>query len=446
MPGAANWTTLYKAELFQLREEGYAIDDAEILDPAEGLGMTEAAWERAYHQLWKLRDRGIRPDFAYAEPDELDEILRVAGPVPRLHPLTWEEYEERVKGAWFGRCAAVLLGKPLEMGYDRLKVKQYLESVDAYPLDDWVPARSEKLDITLRQDCTPSTRGNVHYVQPDDDIHYTVLALLLAEQKGLDFTPLDVGMNLLNNVPYHWLWVADNQAYYHLVNLTDDRPKEEQVAEIPLKLNPWRECMDGHLKADLWGYITPGDPRAGAPLIHCASSLSLVKNGIYGGMWVAGCISAAMAKRPTVETILLGGLSCIPCHSRLAEAVRNVMHWYAAQPDWVTVCDKIYEHYGHWYFAAAINNLSFVTLALLHGGLDFTRTITTAVMCGTDTDCNSATAGSIVGAAIGYNALPGRWVAPLNNRVKTVVADFGEGTISNLVARTLAVRKKMIAS
>jgi hypothetical protein len=254
-----------------------------------------------------------------------------------------------------------------------------------------------------------------------------------------------VGINLLHNVPYRWLWVADNQAYYHLVNMTDDRSKEEQVAEIPLKLNPWRECMDGQLKADFWGYITPGDPRRGAPCIYRQSSLSLVKNGIYGGMFVSGCISAAMSKHPKVETILRGGLSVVPKRSRLADAVRNVIKWYSEEREWVAVCDKIYQHYGHWYFAATINNLSFVTLALLHGELDFTKTITTAVMCGTDTDCNSATAGSIVGAAVGYDGLDLRWVTPLHDTVKTIVADFGEGKISDLVRRTIAVRKQMLS-
>jgi hypothetical protein len=437
MPGYASWKTLFKDELFQLREEGYPVRDfaAEL-----GPERNEAEWEMAYWRLWAARDRGIRPDFPYSEPDDLETILAEADPAPELAPLTEAEYLNRLRGGWYGRCGAVVLGKPLEMGYDRLMVKKYLESVGAYPLDDWVPARSETLGITLREDCVPSTLGNVHYVQPDDDIHYTVTALLLAEQKGPNFTVTDVGRNLLDNVPYNWLWVADNQAYYHMVNLTADRPVDQQVAEIRMKLNPWRECMDGHLKADLWGYLTPGDPRRGAQWIHRTGSLSLVKNGLYGGMWVAGCISAAMSAHPTVETILRGGLSCIPRRSRLAEAVRNVTTWYRENPDWVAVCDRIYEHYGHWYFAAAINNLAFVALALLEGGLDFTRTITTAVMCGTDTDCNSATAGSIVGAAIGYDALPQRWIAPLNDTVKTAVAWYGEGKISGLVARTLALR------
>lgn len=86
--------------------------------------------------------------------------------------------------------------------------------------------------------------------------------------------------------------------------------------------------------------------------------------------------------------------------------------------------------------------MAFVTLALLHGNLDFTRTITTAVMCGTDTDCNSGTAGSIVGAAVGYEGLDPRWVAPLNDTVKTAVAFYGQGTITELVQRTLDVYRK----
>jgi hypothetical protein len=160
-------------------------------------------------------------------------------------------------------------------------------------------------------------------------------------------------------------------------------------------------------------------------------------------MYVAGCVSAALSQDPTPEKIIQGGLSVIPHNSRLAHAVRNVVQWYQADPDWITVCDRIYEHYGHWYFAGAIHNLAWVTLAVLHGGLDYTKTITTAVMCGTDTDCNSGTSASIVGAAVGYNNLDRRWVEPLHDTVRSAVAGFGTGSISGLVQRTIALRKKL---
>ena len=451
MPGYATWKNLYKEEYFQLKEEGYPVDDfievskekeqlpfpKDLVEQEKEAYEEEALWEKRYYQLWKVTEGGIRKDFPYEEPDSLDEIYQSAALDQQYEMLSYKEYLERLKGAWFGRCSAVILGKPLEMGYDRKMVRKYLESVDAYPLEYFVPEKSEKLDIVLRTDCIPSTRGNVHYVQPDDDINYTISSLLLAEEKGLDFTKLDVGMNLLDHIPYNWLWVADNQCYYHMVNLTADRPKEEQVEEFARKLNPWRECMDGQLKADFWGYICPGDPKNASEFIYRKSSFSLVKNGIYGGMFIAGCISAAMSRNPTVDKILKGGLSVIPQKSRLYEAVTNVMKWYEQYGhDWIKTADKIYEVYGHWYFAATLNNLSFVTLALLHGQLDYSKTITTAVMIGTDTDCNSATSGSIVGAAIGFDAIDKKWTAPLNNTVQSTVAGFRYGTITDLVERT----------
>jgi hypothetical protein len=459
MPGYANWRTLYKDEYRQLYEEGYPVGDSPTPDlsadylpfPVEVRGtldeqaIAEADWERAYYNLLQVRERGRRPDYSYVEPDGYAEIIAEAAPPPALEPLSADEYPGRIKGAWFGRCAGVVLGKPLEMGWDRQMIRRYLESVDAYPLDDWVPARSEALDITLRTDCVPSTRGNVCYTQPDDDIHYTVMSLLLVEHKGLDFTPLDVGINLLDNVPIRWLWGADHQAYYHLVSRMRGywEYNDVPIADIPTTLNPWREWINGQLKADLWGYLTPGAPRTGARYIHRQASLSLVKNGIYGGMFVSGCLSAALTRRPTVEAIIAGGLAAIPQRSRLAEAVRQVVAWYGETDDWIATCDRIQARYGHLHFADQINNLAMVVLALLHGRLDYTRSITTAVMAGMDVDCNGGTVGSIVGAAIGYDRLDQRWIAPLHDTVKTVVAGFGEGTISGLAERTIALRARL---
>jgi hypothetical protein len=445
MPGYATWKTLYHDEYRQLREEGYAV--GERTESPTG----EAGWEAAYHELWRVRKQGIRPDYPYVEPNDYDAIIAEAASEPQLGVLDQDVYADRIRGAWFGRCAGVVLGKPLEMGYDRTAIRKYLESVDAYPLADWVPARSDALDITLRQDCLPSTRGNVRFAQPDDDIHYSVLALLLAEQKGLEFRRLDAGMQLLQEVPIFWLWGAHHQIYWHLVR-AKSRPDWEkdqeaisdaQIDEMRITLNPWREWIDGQLKGDIWGYVTPGRPRQGAVYAGRSASLALIKNGIYGAMFVSGCLSAALSPHPDVATILAGGLSTIPGRSRLAEAVCRVVAWYEETQDWIATCERIEARYGHLAYADQVNNLAVVTLALVHGELDYEKTITTAIMAGMDVDCNGATAGSICGAAIGYERLPQRWIAPLNDTVKTVVAGFGQGTISGLAERTVAVRAKL---
>lgn len=450
MPGKANWAKLFDLEYRQLFEEGYPVGDhfepdwpspylPLAIQTQKKADISEQDWERAYHNLWEMRARGLRSDFPYVEPDDYADIILAAENPPTCQPLDPGDYPERVKGVWFGRCAGVVLGKPFEMGLNRLEIQAYLESVDAYPLDDWAPLRSEKLGKALRKDSLPSSRGQVRFVQPDDDTHYTILALLLAEQKGLNFSRIDVGENLLDHIPYHWLWSATGQAYYHLVNLTENDPVEEQMDQLPTKLNPWREGINGAIRADFWGYISPGNPRAAALLAHRAASFNMVKNGIYGAMFVAGCISVAMTKKPTIDDILQGGLCVIPKKSRLAAVVRKVMEWYSEEKQWIPVCDRIYAAYGQLGFSACLNNMAFVVLSLVHGKLDYTRTITTAVMCGTDTDCTSGTAGSIVGAALGYPMLDPKWILPLNDHIKTVVAGFGEGSITELVQRTIAL-------
>ena len=98
--------------------------------------------------------------------------------------------------------------------------------------------------------------------------------------------------------------------------------------------NPFRECIDGQISADFWGYISPGDPRRAAILARNANRLTLTKNGLYGAMFVAACISAAFCENVTVSQILDAGLSVIPARSRLAEAVSFVRLHYAQYDDW----------------------------------------------------------------------------------------------------------------
>jgi hypothetical protein len=431
-----SWRELYKVELFQLRQEGF-------LPGVRPGGGDEAAFKRAYEALTGGQSFPRQSGYPYVEPDGLEEIFADAGNPPALRPLPKKDYPDRVKGAWFGRCAGLVLGKPFEMGMGRREIWAYLESTDAWPLSDYAPARSEALGIALREDCLPSTRGNVRYVQSDDDLNYTVQSLLLAEQCGEHFTLWEAGQNLLENVPYRWLWSSDRQLYRNLILLDPAQDEEAQCERIAAQMNPWREGMCPQLKADLWGYITPGETRRGARMIHRLGRLSAVKNGLYGGMFAQGCVSAALSGSPDVMTILEGGLSNIPRKSRLHEAILRVVDWYGEARDWETVCDKIYERYGGWYFAGSVNNLCFVALALLAGDLDYERTISVAVCCGTDTDCNAANAGSIAGAALGYDALPDKWIAPLNDEARSVVAGFGWGSISGLAERTVRVRESM---
>jgi len=451
MPGYMSWKNLYKEEFYAMTEEGYdtsaALRAAEGKTPLpfpgigqEGGGDSSVDWEQAYEQLWAIREQGLCKGYPYIEPVSWEDIQQEMSELPPQPALTEPVYCERLSGAVHGRIAGVILGKPLENGMSREDIRQYLESIGEYPLNGYVSGYSPKLDIRLREDCVPSTKGNVRYAQTDDDINYTLLAMRLVEKYGLDFTPYQVGLNLLDNIPYHWLWCSSRQAFYRMVTLIHEEPIDKQVASFPWKLNPWRECIDGQIKTDLYGYICPGDPLTAAKLAYRDCSFSLAKNGSYGGMFVAACVAAAMTENPTVDRIIDSGLAVIPKKSRLHEAISWVRERYAALGDPEAVCKEIEERFKDMPFSGTMNNLSMTALALLCGKLDYSATITHAVMFGIDTDCNGGTAGSICGAAVGRSGIEDRWIEPLNDTVHTCVADIGRIGIAEMTDRIAKLR------
>jgi ADP-ribosylglycohydrolase len=86
-----------------------------------------------------------------------------------------------------------------------------------------------------------------------------------------------------------------------------------------------------------------------------------------------------------------------------------------------------------------ISNAMLVTAGLLYGDMDFGKSIAIGTTSGFDTDCNSATIGSIVGVALGAEKLPEKWTAPLNDTLKSGADGFGMVKISELAKRTAAL-------
>jgi ADP-ribosylglycohydrolase len=135
--------------------------------------------------------------------------------------------------------------------------------------------------------------------------------------------------------------------------------------------------------------------------------------------------------------VLETSLAYIPPRSRLTEAVRDVMNLHAKDLNWEDARDELEERYGHYSFVHTVNNAALVAAGLLWGEGDYSRTIGLAVQGGWDTDCNGATAGSAFGAMHGSGGLPGHWVDPLNDRVRSSIMGFDHSALSELASRTL---------
>lgn len=427
---------IIRQELVQRREEGC---DTSAIEPRIRAALENAResdvaeFEALYDELDNLE---IDSAFLYDEPSTLDAIhaLRPEGPRRMDVDLSDDDLLDRIHGAWLGRAAGCALGKPVE-GWLKDRIDSYLTFANALPLDDYLPLVNGHPDgiIPHLKSCT---RGNIAYMERDDDMDYPILGLLVLERKGLDFTGLNVANMWLGRMPYHLLYTAESAAYRNFVNRC--WPPESATFR-----NPFREWIGAQIRADVFGYVTPGWPEMAAELAFRDASISHVKNGIYGEMFVAAMLSAAFVT-DDIDKIVEIGLSEIPANCRLAEAVRDTMEWCSEESDWERVWNRINEKYGHYHGVHTINNAALVVMGLFFGANDYETGIVVAVRGGWDTDCNGATAGSILGATFGAHALPQKWVGVLNDRLLSAVRDCTDSKISDLASRTCEVAKKIL--
>ena len=415
-------------ELAERREAGYDIGELEEMCQRALQGGSPEEIERA-HTL--LEGTSLRADWRYDEPSSLEGIRASLSPSPEAPKLMLDDdgLRDRLLGAWLGRCAGCNLGKPVE-GWSRERIRRYLELADAYPIDDYLPVLDPfPKDMELNWCWPETTRGNVEFMARDDDTDYTILGMHILEDQGFDFGPMDVAEEWLDHLPFTQVYTAERAAYRNLVH-------GFVVPETATHRNPYREWIGAQIRADMWGYVSPGDPERASLLAFQDSSLSHTQNGIYGEMWIAALIATCFVTddmREALET----SLAYVPPRSRLTEAVRDVMNLHAKGLDWEDARDQIEQRYGHYSFVHTVNNAALVGAALLWGRADYSRTIGLAVQGGWDTDCTGATAGSVFGAMHGADSLPGHWVDPLNDRVRSAIMGYDHSTLSDLAARTL---------
>jgi ADP-ribosylglycohydrolase len=163
-------------------------------------------------------------------------------------------------------------------------------------------------------------------------------------------------------------------------------------------------------------------------------------------MWAAAMIAAAFGlndqpvTRAMIERLLAIGMAAIPSRSRLHGALQFMLAVRDVSPTWEEAFAQVQASYGHYHWVHTINNALVVALALLYGEGEFSRSISIAVLCGWDTDCNGATVGSVLGALYGAERLPRHWTDPLNDRLRSAVIGFDNSRFSELARRFVTLR------
>jgi ADP-ribosylglycohydrolase len=422
-------------EYRQCLDEGLAVADLEpLVRSAAALPVGVFQEELADLIGRELTQRPVRPDYTYVEPSDLPAI-RAARPaerpaLPRLMPDT--DWRDRIAGAWYGRICGCLLGKPVE-GWRTPQLRRLLEATGNYPLQRYI-SRNDALLQELGANADRCWIENVNGCAPaDDDTNYTVLAALrLVGRFGRDFTPAQVMSAWLDSQPKTAYCTAERVAFRNFV--AGILPPDSAAYK-----NPFREWIGAQIRGDYFGYINPGQPELAAAMAWRDASISHVKNGIYGEMFVAAMLAAA-AVCSDIPTVIQAGLAEVPEKSRLTAEINQVVAWYGSGLSADDSMARIHARYDEFQahdWCHTNSNAMIVAAALLYGGLDFSRSICLAVGTGFDTDCNGATVGSIVGLMIGARAIPAVWTAPLGGCLDTSIVGVGKVRIDDLVDTTL---------
>ncbi|NBD24393.1 ADP-ribosylglycohydrolase family protein [Paenibacillus glycinis] len=460
----AGWDSLFqliKEEVKQRGEEGCEV--AGYAERVEAAGNDEAELMRLYGELTALP---IAANYPYAEPSELDEIRAQRPPAVAVASpdLTDAEWLDKFNGAWLGRSAGCALGKPLEsspfMGGSGgrsgcANVKLWFEGAKAWPIQGYTPLESDSVrahpDLHIAEWCRASTREHIRFMETDDDIRYTVLGLIMLEEKGAAFDSWDVGRLWHERLSYNQVCTAETQAYLNFAQITAHMRRHETDGLTPeakdwvrTYLNPYREWIGAQIRVDGYAYGAAGNPELAAELAWKDASFSHVKNGIYGAMFCAAMVAAAFAETD-VRRIVEIGLGAIPANSRLAHDIKLAIDIADSADDQVELVERIWDAFCHYHPVHTNNNAALCAAALIHSGGDFEKGITTAVLGGWDTDCNGATVGSVLGAMLGGSALPASWTAPLNDRLYAAVNGFHPISISECARRSYETFRKLQA-
>jgi ADP-ribosylglycohydrolase len=418
-------------EAEQLRLSGFDIGDLER-EAADAAQRGDVAALLSLEERMRTLER--TPGWRYREPDDTASLEALFTAMPRTS-VDAAQLPSRVRGAWLGRTVGNTLGKPIE-GLTRAELEIYLKAADQWPqrgylpLLDPLPEGVEKLHPSAKT----ASAGLFVDVPRDDDIDWTILGLHLLETYGRELTTEQVAAEWLDRVPFSQTYTAERAAYRNLIHGVTP-------PDTATRSNPYREWIGALIRADAFGLTNPGDPGEAARLALVDARLTHTANGLYGELWAAALVAAALTST-NAEDALRAAAGVVPPESRLAEALDGVLRLFSSGADPVAALDWVDDTLGEYPWVHTINNAALIAIGLLWGH-DFMSAVGITISGGRDTDSNGATVGCVFGALHGAGGIPTELVGTTHVRVRSAVRDFDRVTIDELTQRTLAVTEKL---
>ena len=300
---------------------------------------------------------------------------------------------------WISKMIGVRLGAPVE-GWTYQEIRDQVGYVDGYIRD-------------------------YKNFAADDDTNVPVFFIRAMEKytDAKSVTAQEIAQELLNYAPFEhgffwWGGYGVSSEHTAYTNLMHGIPAPQSGSALQ-NGSTVAEQIGGQIFIDVWGLICPGLPEKAAQLARAAASVTHDLNGVYGGIFIACCVSIAYEEK-NIKAILERALSFIPQDCEYTRVVRAVMKFYDEAPaDWEACYHYIAENFGYDKYPGnchIIPNIAVMILALLYGEGDFDKTLQIGVMCGWDTDCNVGNIAAIMGVRGGMEAIDiQKWCVPIND-------------------------------
>ena len=410
-------------------------------------GRIEAAsdsYDALYAIARELRSPPQRPDWPYVEPLGWEDIVRESAHLDPGRQWAQPDLElaaGKVRAAFLGSVCGCMLGKPIEVDPTLAELESAGRAVEEWPIRDYIPGAFVERLGRRHESSGQTLRENINFVAADDDIHYSIIGMLLLEEHGIGFGEADIYHKWAMNIPPLWTWGPERSTLLTIgINCHHalSRKKLEDSHDV-LLLNPGDESCGALIRADAYGYACPGNPDLAAWLAWKDASFTHIKTGIYGAMFIAAlialCHNADSGLRGNERLGLVDeALKRVPANSRFSAVARDSLEKVAAAGDWLEAYEAIHDKYREYAHCRVYQEIG-----TLINSLKFAESIDkgfcTQVSQGNDTDSFGATSGSVLGAFFGPGYLNERWLAPFSNRINHALADFHEYDLDALANR-----------
>ncbi|MHA6529880.1 ADP-ribosylglycohydrolase family protein [Paenibacillus sp. BAC0078] len=382
----------------------------------------------------------MRDNWPYYEPNDLEEIWWECDPdrpLGQVGILNLKDSAKRVEAAFLASVCGSMLGKPIEVNPSLSELRQAMDSVGKWPLDDYISDDILRSLGRRHWSWYETTWGRIRYAVPDDDINYTLMGMMVLEQFGTGFTKRNLRDLWINHIPISTTWGPERaillRSGISYLEYDKDVFDHSDIEAWPDFMVQDTELCGAAIRADAYGYACPGQPALAAELAWRDASFTHRRTGIYATMFIAAAISLAQVLRDPVE-IIRTALQFVPKRSRFYESTKDCLQMVADADNWLEAYELInqkYANYSHCQVYQEIGNL----INTFRFSDNVGDGICKQVMQGNDTDSFGATAGSLLGVYFGPGSLETRWLEPFQDRIYTGLSYFNEQKLSRLAER-----------